>query len=99
MEAFQTVAIQGKGDAEAREEQSRNNTIALRQGLGSTSSDTHNNIFELFIKLKKVKVKSLSCVRLFVTPVDCSPPGSSVHGILQARVLEWVAFAFSRGSS
>ena len=32
-------------------------------------------------------------------PVDCSLPGSSVHGILQARILEWVAIAFSRGSS
>ena len=32
-------------------------------------------------------------------PVDCSPPGSSVHGILQARILEWVALSFSRGSS
>ena len=32
-------------------------------------------------------------------PVDCSPPGSSVHGILQARILEWVAFHFSGGSS
>ena len=32
-------------------------------------------------------------------PVDCSPPGSSVHGIPQARVLEWVAISFSRGSS
>ena len=32
-------------------------------------------------------------------PVDCSPPGSCVHGILQARVLEWVAIPFSRGSS
>ena len=32
-------------------------------------------------------------------PMDCSPPGSSVHGILQARVLEWGAIAFSRGSS
>ena len=32
-------------------------------------------------------------------PVDCSPPGSSLHGILQARVLEWVAISFSRGSS
>ena len=31
--------------------------------------------------------------------MDCSPPGSSVHGILQARILEWVAFSFSRGSS
>ena len=42
--------------------------------------------------------QSLSRVRLFVTPVGCSPPGSSVHGILQAR-LEWVAMPFSRGSS
>ena len=32
-------------------------------------------------------------------PMDCSPPGSSVHGILQARVLEWVATPSSRGSS
>ena len=32
-------------------------------------------------------------------PVNCSPPGSSVHGILQARILEWVAVPFSRGSS
>ena len=31
-------------------------------------------------------------------PMDCSPPGSSVHGILQARILEWVAIPFSRGS-
>ena len=40
-----------------------------------------------------------SCVWLCVTPVDCSPPGSSVHGILQARPLEWVAMPSSRGSS
>ena len=32
-------------------------------------------------------------------PMDCSLPGSSVHGILQARILEWVAIPFSRGSS
>ena len=32
-------------------------------------------------------------------PTDCSPPGSSVHGIFQATVLEWGATAFSRGSS
>ena len=31
--------------------------------------------------------------------MDCSPPGSCVHGILQARILEWVAISFSRGSS
>ena len=32
-------------------------------------------------------------------PIDCSPPGSSLHWILQARILEWVAISFSRGSS
>ena len=32
-------------------------------------------------------------------PVHGSPPGSSIHGILQARTLEWVAISFSRGSS
>ena len=31
-------------------------------------------------------------------PLDCSPPCSSIHGIIQARVLEWVAISFSRGS-
>ena len=38
------------------------------------------------------------CLTLY-DPVDCSPPGSSVHGILQARILEWVAILFPRGSS
>ena len=33
------------------------------------------------------------------SPTDCSPPGSSGHGILQARTLEWVAMPSSRGSS
>ena len=32
-------------------------------------------------------------------PTDCSPPGFSVHGILQARILEWIAIPFSRGTS
>ena len=39
-----------------------------------------------------------SCLTL-CDPMDCSQPGSSVHGILQARILEWVAIPFSRGSS
>ena len=34
-----------------------------------------------------------------MTPVGCSPPSSSVYGTLQARILEWVAISFSRGSS
>ena len=39
-----------------------------------------------------------SCLTL-CKPMDCSPPGSSIYGILQARILEWVAIPFSRGSS
>ena len=45
----------------------------------------------------KVKVAK-SCPTLF-NPVDYSLPGSSVHGILQARILEWVAIPFSKESS
>ena len=41
----------------------------------------------------------LSHVRLFCDTMDYSPPGSSVHGILQARILEWVAMPFSSKSS
>ena len=39
-----------------------------------------------------------SCLTL-CNPMDCSPPGSSVHGISWARILEWVIVSFSRGSS
>ena len=45
-----------------------------------------------------VPVVTQSCLT-FCDPVDCSPPGSSVHGILQARTLEWGAISFSRESS
>ena len=45
-------------------------------------------------KKRKVKVLVMPC-----DPMDCSPPGSSVHGIFQARILEWVVIPFSRGSS
>ena len=51
--------------------------------------------------IKKAEIESevaQSCLTL-CDPMDCSPPGSSVHGILQARVPEWVAISFSRGSS
>ena len=47
----------------------------------------------------KVKVKSLSRVLTLCDPMDCTLPGSSVHGIFQAIVLKWIAISFSRGSS
>ena len=52
-----------------------------------------------FLQWKKVEVLvTQSCLTL-CDPMDCRSPGSSVHGILQARILEWVAISFSRGSS
>ena len=41
----------------------------------------------------------LSSVQLICDPMDCSPPGSPVHGISQARILEWVVISYLRGSS
>ena len=46
----------------------------------------------------QVKVKVKSCPTL-CDPMDCNLSGSSVHGIFQAIVLEWIAISFSRGSS
>ena len=43
--------------------------------------------------------KSLQSCPTLHNPIDCSPPGSSVHGISQARILEWVAISLCRGSS
>ena len=48
--------------------------------------------YKLLITSLKVKIAQ-SCLTL------CDPMDSTVHGILQARILEWVAFPFSRGSS
>ena len=50
-------------------------------------------------KRARTGVQSLQSCPTLCNPMDCSPPGSSVHGILQARRLEWVAMLFSRGSS
>ena len=49
-------------------------------------------------KLGTLVIDAQLCLALG-SPMDRSPPGSSVHGILQARILEWVAMSSSRGSS
>ena len=55
---------------------------------------------QMLVYCMKVKVLvAQSCPTLCNSMVYCSPPGSSVHEILQARILEWAAISFSRGSS
>ena len=46
-----------------------------------------------------IHAQSLQSCLTFCDPMECSPPGASVHGISQARILDWVAISFSRGSS
>ena len=55
------------------------------------------SLFCVFV-LTQIRSVSQLCPTL-CDPMECNPPGSSVHGILQARVLEWVAISSSRGSS
>ena len=63
------------------------------------------NYFAVHLKLTKHCKSTMCCAKLpqsrptLCNPLNCSPPVSSVHGILQARILEWVAIPFSRGSS
>ena len=59
-----------------------------------TYLDTYLICLPFFLWWFSHSVVSDSC-----DPMDCSPPVSSVHGILQARILEWVAISFSTGSS
>ena len=61
-------------------------------------------IATLFIITPKMKITemSISCAQSHLTPcspVDCSLPGSYVHGIFWARILWWVTIPYSRGSS
>ena len=65
-------------------------------------SNDHPGLISFRMDLSSVQfssVQSFSRVWLFCDSMDCSLPGSSVHGILQAIILEWVAISFSRGSS
>ena len=48
---------------------------------------------------RKKNVQSLSCVQLFYDHMDSSPQGSSVHGVSQARILQWVAIFFTEPTS
>ena len=58
-----------------------------------------NLLFWGFTMLRESESVSHSVCPTLCDPIHCSPPGSSVYGILQARILEWVAIPFSWGSS
>ena len=59
----------------------------------------HFQLFPTLLSALKVKVLVIQSCPTLYNLVDCSPSGSAVHGIFQARILEWDAIFFSRGSS
>ena len=52
-------------------------------------------VYCIYVHAAAVAVKSLQLCPTLCDPIDSSPPGSSVPGVLQARTLEWVAMSFS----
>ena len=63
------------------------------------SGAPQREFLHLHMRGKKPETKGAQSCPTLCSPMDCSPPGSPVHGIFQPRVLEWVAISFSRGSS
>ena len=62
-------------------------------------ADIENKLVDTVGEGVKVKVLVVPWCQTLCDLMNCSPSGSSAHGILQARILEWVAISFSRGSS
>ena len=78
--------------------------------LGTEGSGDQEEIIEHLVPVEddclysfdvggNMHAKSLQSCLTLCDPMDCTPPGASVYGILQARTLEWVAMPSSRGSS
>ena len=80
--------------------------MLVRSGENNPQSDSPNGpSFQMHINIHSERAFSNQMIAVVQScptlcdPMDCSPPGSSVHGISQARMLEWVVISFSRGSS
>ena len=77
-------------------------TLALETSAGPLIVSSLNILQRWYPKISmilSVCVLSRSVMSDSYNPIDCSPPDSSVHGSLQARILEWVAIPTLRGSS
>ena len=70
-----------------------------RSGHGNASFLLPVLVWSYVLDVLRVLAKSCQLCPTLCDPMDCSPPGSSVHGNFQVRILEWVAIFFPRGSS
>ena len=98
----QTAGVQGQHQPGNQEKHDYSHPKAHR--MGRRQLHTPNELLPLHLILTHFNLcYELNCCclvvkscRLFCDPMDYSPPGSSVRGISQARILEWVAISFSR---
>ena len=67
--------------------------------MGQSPHQDVSSVLLITVEKRCLRAKSLQSCPTLCDPMDCHPPGSSVHGILQTRKLEWVAMPSSRGSS
>ena len=72
--------------------------VAMPCSRGSSRSEERRVSCHVHLHHHMPGVRARSCPTLR-DPMDCSPPGSSVHGISRARILEWVTISYSRGCS
>ena len=85
----------GLEEAQAGIKIARRNINNLRYADDTTlMAESEEELKSLLMKVKSESEVAQSCLTL-CDPMDCSLPGSSIHGIFQARVLEWGAIAFS----
>ena len=72
---------------------------SIKEGNGKSHFSLRPKSFVIPHSWLKAKVLDTQSCPTLCNPMNCNPPGSSVHGILQARILEWVAISFSRVTS
>ena len=106
---FQVLSIKNKAYLKQKKEKSICNDFTEAVSLKKKGSSSRTNLTTLINSMVSLSLSlshthththfhTQSCLTVF-HPMDCSPPGSTVHGMLQARILEWVAMLSSRGSS
>ena len=72
--------------------------VGILSSIAFHSVNSNQTLFPPQLGFQGVCAKLLQLCSTLCDPMDCSPPGSSVHGMSQAKILEWVAISFSRVS-